>query len=165
MDRTFRVPTAYMPTEAAGLDIVDPHLHSMQWSRRFIGLKLFLSLAVAGWEGYEAAIREQTRLGQRLRALLEADGWEVVNDTPLPVVCFVDGRGPEGRTAAALEEMAAAVVASGAAWINVVRLGETGPALRACITNYRTRESDLEALVRALARARELSHNVGARHS
>ncbi|HVF60149.1 MAG TPA: aminotransferase class V-fold PLP-dependent enzyme [Thermoanaerobaculia bacterium] len=166
LERTFRVVAAgYMPRAAAGLAVADPYAHSMQWSRRFIGLKLFLSLAVAGWEGYEAAIREQTRLGQRLRALLVADGWEIVNDTPLPLVCFVDGRGPEGRTAEALEEVAAAVVASGAAWINVVRLGEIGPALRACITNYRTRESDLEALMRALAGARELSHNVGARHS
>jgi len=31
---------------------------------------------------------------------------------------------------------------------------EAGPALRACITNYRTGPEDIEALVAALARAR-----------
>ena len=52
LSRTFATPTAYMPKEAAAFDVVDPHQHSMQWSRRFIGLKVFLSLAVAGWSGY-----------------------------------------------------------------------------------------------------------------
>jgi hypothetical protein len=33
-------------------------------------------------------------------------------------------------------------------------LGEVGPALRACITNYRTGPEDVEALVAALGRAR-----------
>ncbi|MGH9360352.1 MAG: pyridoxal phosphate-dependent decarboxylase family protein, partial [Thermoanaerobaculia bacterium] len=164
LERTFRVAAGYMPRAADGAAVADPYAHSMQWSRRFIGLKLFLSLAVAGWEGYEAAIRQQARMGERLRVLLAADGWEVVNDTPLPVVCFVDGRAPEGRGAEVLAEIAAEVVASGEAWINAVHLGEVGPVLRACITNYRTGESDLEALVRALARARELSHNVSAGH-
>ena len=46
------------------LPVADPYAHSMQWSRRFIGLKLFLSLAVAGWEGYEEAIRRQTAMGE-----------------------------------------------------------------------------------------------------
>src|SRR5437763_5136401 len=30
LDRTFRTHTSYMPREAAGLDVIDPHLHSMQ---------------------------------------------------------------------------------------------------------------------------------------
>ncbi len=155
LERTFRVPAAYMPREAAGLPVADPYAHSMQWSRRFTGLKLFLSLAVAGWEGYERTVRRQVELGDVLRRRLAAEGWEVVNDTPLPVVCFVDARAPEGRSAPFLEQVAAAVVGSGEAWINTVRLGEAGPVLRACITNYLTNEADLETLVAALGRARE----------
>jgi glutamate/tyrosine decarboxylase-like PLP-dependent enzyme len=153
LERTFRVDAGYMPREAAGLEVADPYAHSMQWSRRFIGLKVFLSLAAAGWQGYAEAIRHQTAMGDRLRERLPEEGWEVVNDTPLPVVCFV-GSGPAGRSAAFLEGVAADVVASGQAWISTAALGEAGPALRACITNYRTGPADIDALLAALARAR-----------
>jgi glutamate/tyrosine decarboxylase-like PLP-dependent enzyme len=153
LERTFRVDAGYMPREGTALPVADPYTHSMQWSRRFIGLKLFLSLAVAGWAGYEEAIRRQTAMGDRLRERLAAEGWTIVNDTPLPVACFVDA-GREGRSAAFLEAVAADVVASGEAWISTVSLGEAGAALRACITNYRTGPEDVDALVAALARAR-----------
>jgi len=149
LTRTFRVATAYMPKEAEGLDVADPHLRSMQWSRRFTGLKVFLSLAAAGWAGYEETIRHQTAMGQRLRTKLLEAGWQVLNDTPLPVVCFTNGGGAEQ-----LRSIAKKVVSSGEAWISTTLLAKTTPALRACITNYRTRESDVDALVAALDAAR-----------
>lgn len=152
LDRTFRVSTGYVPRDAAGLPVVDPYAQSMQWSRRFAGLKLFLSLAVAGWAGYEAAVRHQTAMGERLRERLREEGWVVVNDTPLPVVCFVDAK---DRTPAFLDAVAADVAASGEAWLSTVLLsGETGAALRACICHFATGPEDLEALVAALGRAR-----------
>jgi glutamate/tyrosine decarboxylase-like PLP-dependent enzyme len=153
LERTFRTAAAYMPRDAAGLPVVDPYASSMQWSRRFIGLKVFLSLAVAGWEGYEAAIRHQTAMGDLLRERLREEGWVVVNDTRLPLVCFVDG-GPEGRSSRFLEAVAADLVASGEAWISTTGVGE-GLALRACITNYRTGPGDIDALAASLGRARE----------
>jgi glutamate/tyrosine decarboxylase-like PLP-dependent enzyme len=153
LERTFRVATGYMPKGVADQPVADPYAHSMQWSRRFIGLKVFLSLAVAGWEGYAEAIRHQTAMGDLLRVRLTEEGWQVVNDTPLPVVNFVDG-GREGRSPAFLEAVAADVVASGEAWISVANLRELGPALRACITHFGTGPDDLEALIRALDRAR-----------
>ena len=154
LERTFRVATPYMPREAGSLPVVDPYAQSMQWSRRFIGLKIFLSLAVAGWEGYEAAIRHQTAMGDRLREGLTGAGWTVVNETPLPLVCFA-GSEKESRTPAFLEAVAARVVASGDAWISTVALGgEAGTALRACITNYRTGPEDVDALIASLDRAK-----------
>jgi glutamate/tyrosine decarboxylase-like PLP-dependent enzyme len=157
LERTFRVSARYMPRDGAALGVADPYAHSMQWSRRFIGLKVFLSLAVAGWEGYAEAIRHQTAMGGLLRERLRAEGWAVVNDTPLPVVCFVDTQGGEreGRSAPFLEAVAQDVVGSGEAWISTVVLGEVGPALRACITNYRTGPEDVEALVASVGRARQ----------
>ncbi|HWM93193.1 MAG TPA: pyridoxal-dependent decarboxylase [Thermoanaerobaculia bacterium] len=149
LERTFRVATGYMPRNVSG---PDPYAHSMQWSRRFIGLKVFLSLAVAGWEGYEQSIRHQTAMGDLLRRRLGEEGWAVVNDTPLPLVNFVDG--DRDRGASFLEAVAADVVGSGEAWISVANLGELGPALRACITHFGTGPEDLEVLVRALGRAR-----------
>jgi glutamate/tyrosine decarboxylase-like PLP-dependent enzyme len=154
LERTFKVSARYMPRDAASLGVADPYAHSMQWSRRFIGLKVFLSLAVAGWEGYAEAIRHQTAMGDLLRLRLREAGWVVVNDTPLPVVCFVDGE-REGRSAPFLDAVAADVVGSGEAWISTVVLGEVGTALRACITNYRTGPEDVEALVASLGRARD----------
>ena len=148
LDRTFRTETAYMPREAKGLDVVDPHLHSMQWSRRFTGAKVFLSLLAAGWEGYAEAIRHQTRMGGLLRERLRAGGWRIENDTPLPVVCFTDAAGADPSA------IAMRVVSSGEAWISTTSLAGKTSALRACITNFLTEEDDVEALVASLDSAR-----------
>jgi glutamate/tyrosine decarboxylase-like PLP-dependent enzyme len=140
LHRTFLVETAYMPNDAAHLEVTDPHAHSMQWSRRFIGLKLLLSLAVAGWSGYAKALRQQFRLGALLRAELTSRGWEIVNRTELPVVCFTKPGVDPAQTVAR-------IVASGSAWISATIVGGSRPVLRACITNYRTSSEDVLALV------------------
>lgn len=144
---TFRVAAGYMPSA----DSSEPYLTSAQWSRRFIGLKVFMSLAAVGRAGYAAQIEHDCRLGDRLRARLGESGWRVVNKTPLPVVCFVPD---DGADAAELTRIAAAVESSGEAWISVTRLAGR-PALRACITSHRSTEADLDALCGALERARE----------
>ncbi len=151
LGRTFGIAADYMPHDAAGMDVVDPYHHSIQWSRRFIGLKVLMALAVAGWEGYSAVIQHQARMGDLLREELRASGWTIMNETRLPVVCFVDDDRPDGRSERFLEAVAQGVVASGQAWLSTVRLGMGArPALRACITNYRTEKEDVRALVRVL---------------
>lgn len=154
LDRTFRIAAAYVPPKAEGEAITDPYANSIQGSRRLIGLKLFLSLAVAGWEGYAAVVRAMTAIGDELRRQLTSAGWKIVSDTPLPIACFVDARSPHGATREYLEEIARAVVESGVAWISATRLRGTEPALRACITNYRTSAEDIRLLVAALEKAR-----------
>ena len=148
LDRTFRVNTAYMPREAAGLDVIDPHQHTMQWSRRFIGLKVFLSMAVAGEKGYADALRHQVAMGDLLRSTLARAGWRIENQTPLPVVCFTDPDGADPH------RIAMNVVASGEAWISTTVLAGSKTVLRACITNYRTAPGDIAALIDTLGRAR-----------
>lgn len=155
LNRVCRVTTEYMPQAAANSDLIDPFIHSLQWSRRFIGLKAFLSLAVAGWSGYETTIRHQTAMGDLLREELEKNDWKIINQTPLPVVCFVDGGSEEGRSEAFLHAIASRVVASGEAWISTTKLAPDVPVLRACITNYRTGESDVKSLVTSLNKARK----------
>ena len=132
-----------MPREAAGLDVMDPHLHSMQWSRRFTGLKLFLSLLVAGWDGYADAIRHQTAMGTKLAEKLAAAGWTIANDPVLPVVCFTE---PD-RDATWHHGVAMRVVSSGDAWISTAQLAGSRTVLRACITNYKTMPEHLDRLV------------------
>ena len=48
----FRVSAEFMPSSVTQLD---PYLNTVQWSRRFLGLRLFLSLGGAGWDGYARA--------------------------------------------------------------------------------------------------------------
>jgi aromatic-L-amino-acid/L-tryptophan decarboxylase len=145
LDRAFGVTVAFLAgREEAGLD---PHTRSIRWSRSFAGLKLLLSLAVAGWSGYREALGRQASLADLLRRRLVADGWELANDTPLPVVCFAD---PSGTPA---EVVADAVNETGQARIFPVQLGDR-VVLRACVTNYATTSSDIDLLVQMLGRAR-----------
>jgi glutamate/tyrosine decarboxylase-like PLP-dependent enzyme len=138
----FRVDTSYMPAKTDGLTD-DPYTSSTQWSRRFIGLKLFLSLAHLGEAGYVAMIEHQAHMGDVLREALTDAGWQVVNKTPLPLVCFTrDGLVPS--------EFLAALYARQIAWMSEVRLGEAPPVLRACITSFRTTEADIASVVREM---------------
>jgi glutamate/tyrosine decarboxylase-like PLP-dependent enzyme len=153
--QTFRLSTAFMPTAVD--DAADPYTTSLQWSRRFAGLKIFLALATAGRLGYAEQIERDTALGTQLARQLTDDGWELANRTPLPVVCITD---PNTRTLdpqAAWEwhdHVAQHVIASGTAWISPLHLAGQ-PALRACITSYRTTQHDIDQLVTALAKARQ----------
>jgi len=153
LTRSFGTLTAYMPKEGERLHAVDPFSHSLQWSRRFIGLKLFMSLAVAGWGGYAATIRQQVAMGDLLRFRLSRDAWKIVNDTPLPLVCFTDATGRWDLVQC--QRVANAVIASGQAWISTIQVGgDKQPALRACITSFRTEARHIESLVAALDEAR-----------
>jgi glutamate/tyrosine decarboxylase-like PLP-dependent enzyme len=152
--RTFHISAAYVPPPAAGVAAAEAYESSMQWSRRFIGLKLFLSLSVAGWDGYAATIRHMTEIGALLRRELQSAGWEVLNSTPLPICCFRDAAVPDAP-AEYLESVVREVIASGKAWISTTRLRNRVPVLRACITSYRTNRQDLRILISALNEARD----------
>jgi aromatic-L-amino-acid decarboxylase len=151
---TFRVTTSYMPADIP--DTVDPYTSSQQWSRRFTGLKFFLSLAVAGRSGYAEQLEHDTELADTLRGQLTGSGWRITNDTPLPVVCFADPAADSLSDNDSWQHhtaLAQSVVDSGHAWISPVRLGRRA-ALRACVISFRTRRSDIDDLVRAVDHAR-----------
>ena len=139
----FRVETSYMPGATTG-PVLDPYRTSVQWSRRFIGLKLFLALAEHGESGYVEMIERQARMGDVLRASLTRAGWQVVNTTPLPLVCFT-------RDGLVTAKFLAALLERQVAWMSEVRLGGA-PVVRACITSFRTTESDIEWVVREMGR-------------
>jgi glutamate/tyrosine decarboxylase-like PLP-dependent enzyme len=140
----FRAETSYMPGKMAG-PVLDPYTSSVQWSRRFIGLKLFLALAQKGEAGYVEMIDHQTRMGDVLRESLERAGWRIVNTTPLPLVCFT-------RAGLVTASFLAALYERQIAWMSEVRLDEGPPVLRACITSFRTTESDIEWVVGEMSR-------------
>jgi glutamate/tyrosine decarboxylase-like PLP-dependent enzyme len=153
LSQTFGTQTAYMPREGKGLPTTDPFTHSIQWSRRFIGLKAFLSLATVGWDGYARVLEHQADMGVLLRQKLAENGWRLVNETPLPVVCFNNaGRDFEIEIC---QKIVDAVIRSGHAWISTILLGQAkSPAIRACITNFRTDPRHIESLVDELSQAR-----------
>lgn len=146
--RAFSVSTGYMPS--ASEELRDPYIHSLQWSRRFIGAKLFTALATLGLDGYRALIDRSFELADRLRMGLARDGWIIRNDTGLPLVCFAPADAREGLVL----DIERTVARSGAAWISSVRL-QGSPVLRACITSFETSEADVDALLGALRVARE----------
>ena len=136
--RAFHADVTYMSGKQSG-PVFDPFTHSAQWSRRFIGLKLFLALANLGESGYAAMIDHQARLGHVLRQALTASGWRVVNETPLPLVCFTREHLDPTLFLAALHRRQIA-------WMSEARVGGA-PVLRACITNFRTTEADIRRIV------------------
>jgi aromatic-L-amino-acid/L-tryptophan decarboxylase len=150
--RAFATDAGYMPSAAAA----DPYMTGLQWSRRFTGLKVFLALATTGRVGMAAQLDRDMALGDRLRAGLSADGWRVRNRTPLPIVCFDDPSVGEGRSAAHLRAIVDAVTATGRTWLSLVTLDGL-PAVRACITSYRTDDATVESLRRLLTDARRTS--------
>ena len=119
--QAFRSDVTYMPGKTAGQAIdasatFDPLTHSAQWSRRFIGLKLFMALARARRGRLAGMLEHQTRMGDVLRESLTASGWRIVNSTPLPVVCFTrDGLDPIAFLAA-LRERQIAWMSEATAW-------------------------------------------------
>ncbi|MFN8570546.1 MAG: aminotransferase class V-fold PLP-dependent enzyme [Gemmatimonadaceae bacterium] len=144
--RAFGVDTGYIPPTEAGA--VDLYKYSMQWSRRFIGLKLLFVLAEHGREGLATLLDGQARMGDRLRAQLQATGWTVTNDTPLPLVCFTHA--DIGRDRAATSAFVSKVLARGRVWVSEVNLPGQGWVLRACITSFRVNAGDLDVLVSEL---------------
>ena len=149
LSKAFSFSTNYMPIDRGDV-IDDPYETSMQWSRRFIGLKLFLSLLVAGWDGYRDVIREQLSLAERLRERLRVDGWHILNDTPFPIVCF----SAPGLDRADLVAIADAIVDGRRAWISVCLL-PGGAALRASVTSHRTSARDIDELVELAREGRD----------
>jgi aromatic-L-amino-acid/L-tryptophan decarboxylase len=145
-DAVFSVQTAYVPEGDPTRE--DLYQHTLQWSRRGIGLKVFLTLAEYGAAGVARLVEGQADMADHLRRRLEASGWTIANTTPLPLVCFTR---PD-LTPAQVERLAHAVAADGAAWCSSVVLPDGRRWLRACITHADTGPDDVEALVRTVTR-------------
>jgi glutamate/tyrosine decarboxylase-like PLP-dependent enzyme len=148
--QAFAAVHTYMPVPTG--DTVDNFQTTPQWSRRATGLKVFMSLAELGIEGYGKLVDHQAAMGRRLRDKLAAAGWILVADTPLPVACFTHPDIEAGRLS--IDDVIRRVYEHRQTWISPVILGgERRRALRACITSYETDERDLDALMAELLRA------------
>jgi glutamate/tyrosine decarboxylase-like PLP-dependent enzyme len=141
LSEAFHASTSFMPSSISG---VDPYLNSVQWSRRFLGLRLFLALASAGWEGLGAHVERGVAVIECVKSGLLAAGWKIANDSPLAVLDAI----PPTHLGD-VRTLVRKVVASGRAWV-APTLFEGRDVVRICATNGETRMEDVEALVAAL---------------
>ena len=144
LSSVFHVSTTFMPSNIVNLD---PYVTTAQWSRRFLGLRLFLSLAAAGWQGYGEHVERSIELMAALKEELAARGWAIANDSPLAVLCIVPPRGSEE-----IRTFVSRVVASGRAWIAAAKF-EGRDIIRVCLTHGEATRQDVLELVRALSAA------------
>ena len=142
----FDVAAGYVPKKIDEGD--DLYLTSLQWSRRFIGLKVFLTLAAMGENGIAARNQRQLDSAAHLRDRLRGTGWKIANSSPLPLVCFTHAKlMAQGAPAEAVRR----IVEGGRAWISSATLPE-GTVLRACITHDDTTTADVDVLCEELDR-------------
>jgi glutamate/tyrosine decarboxylase-like PLP-dependent enzyme len=142
----FSVRADYMPKSQS--DTLDPYTSTIQWTRRFMGLKLFMTLAESGQPAFAQLLEEQVALGDYLRARLTRHGWIIVNETALPVICFTHPLIEKGLIA--MEEILQQLYQEGKVWISAVTLKNKQKAFRACITHYKSAQVDLDFLVTEL---------------
>jgi aromatic-L-amino-acid/L-tryptophan decarboxylase len=120
---------------------------SLELSRRFRALKLWLSLRYHGVAEFRAAIRQDLRHAQQLARLITAEpALELLAPVELSTVCFrwqaAAEADPDQRNAAILAE----VLRRGRVYLSNASV-RGAFALRACIVNHRTTDADIAAVV------------------
>lgn len=151
LQEAFGVRTAYMPEDGDPNQVIDPYVHSIQWSRRFIGLKIYLPLAVFGWEGYSKILTHQIEMGHAMRKLLREKGWTIKNQSGFPIVCFTH---PDIKEDSALvQEIVDQLNVSGETWMSTYPINGR-LTLRVQIANYETQVEDLMGFVTLLEKTK-----------
>ena len=146
--RTFAYSAEYVKTTTddpiEGFAFFD---QTIELSRRFRALKLWLSIRYNGLAAFRAAIAENLAQANSLAELIEeTSSLELLAPVELSAVCFrwSDGDGDM------LNELNDAVLRSvnqaGRVWLSNASVRGTA-GLRACITNHRTTEQDVRRVV------------------
>jgi glutamate/tyrosine decarboxylase-like PLP-dependent enzyme len=141
LSEAFQVGGDFMPSNASSLD---PYLNTVQWSRRFLGLRLFMALAVAGWRGYGAHVERAVQVIEHVKNGLVERGWSALNDSPLAVLCTAP---PSGSSD--VRSIVSRLLASGRAWVARSTF-EGQEVVRICATHGETSLADVEELVAGL---------------
>ena len=148
LSQAFRARNDYMPSNDAA---IDPYITTMQWSRRFSGLRLYLSLAANGWGAYAEHVERGIELIDGFNALIRARGWQVVNPSRMAIACVAP---PSGR--APIPAIVERIVTGGSHWISVTKF-EGRPVIRLCVTHGETTSTHLEDLVERLEVASQVA--------
>jgi len=141
LSQVFHASTSFMPSSVASLD---PYLNSVQWSRRFLGLRLFLALGTAGWDGLGRHVERGVAVIARVQERLLASGWTIANDSQLAVLNAIPP-----QDLGDVRTLVRRVVASGRAWVAPTTY-EGRDVVRICATHGETSDADVEELIAAL---------------
>jgi glutamate/tyrosine decarboxylase-like PLP-dependent enzyme len=133
---------------------------SLELSRRFRALKLWLSLRYHGLTAFRESIRKDLQQAQRLAQAIQRESkLELVAVGELSAVCFrYLGKG--ARSHEEMDrcnvELLSQIVRRGRVYLSNASVGGKF-CLRACIVNHRTTDADVDAVIpEVLASAREL---------
>jgi aromatic-L-amino-acid decarboxylase len=120
---------------------------TIELSRRFRALKLWLSLRYHGLGAFRAAIAENLAQAELLADLINAEpSLELLAPVELSAVCFRWANGDIDKLNERNEGILRDVNQAGRVWLSNASIrGSVG--LRACITNHRTTEQDLHTIV------------------
>ena len=134
--------------------------YSIEGTRRFRALKLWMSWKHLGTSGLAALVEYNDDLAAYLAAgLRAAPDFDLAVEPELSVVCFrhlPEGwdRWPAGRLDAYQNDLQRALELDGAAWVSVTTLrGHTY--LRAGVVNYLSSTAEIDGLIDALRRLSE----------
>jgi len=155
--RTFGYEAEYVktatddPTE--GFAFFD---QTIELSRRFRALKLWLSLRYHGLGAFRAAVAANLAQARLLADLIDTQpSLELLAPVELSAVCFRWTDGEVGTLDERNAEILRRVTEVGRVWLsNASVRGVVG--LRACITNHRTTEADVHAIVEEVLAAADL---------
>jgi aromatic-L-amino-acid decarboxylase len=151
LEETFGMHADYMPRDSQGMKVIDPYMHSIQWSRRFIGLKLYMSVLFYGWDGIAALVENYIILGEEFRSAISSKGWNIINSSPLPVICFVDEQAKGERNNS--QQIVSYILETGEAWLSIYPIDGVDT-IRVCINNHMTASANINKLVQLLGEAR-----------
>ena len=143
LSEAFKVSTSYMPSNDKSVDL---YVNSVQWSRRFVALRLFLSLGVAGWSGYGQHVDHAIKMIDRLKAAMNAKGWTVANDSKMAVACLVPP-----KECLPIEDILNSLRKAGSAWVSSTKF-EGREVIRVCATNGRISQADVDMLCTELVK-------------
>jgi aromatic-L-amino-acid/L-tryptophan decarboxylase len=133
---------------------------SMELSRRFRALKLWLSLRYHGMERFREAIRNDLQNAQRLAELVEKEAQiELLAPVPLSAVCFRYVAKSGAADGDALNQaILQRIVRRGKVFLSNANI-QGKFALRACFVNHRTTPDDVSQIVsEVIAAGRELAN-------
>jgi glutamate/tyrosine decarboxylase-like PLP-dependent enzyme len=132
---------------------------SMELSRRFRALKLWLSLRYHGLEKFREAIRNDLRNAERLAEIIaRRPELEMLAPVPLSAVCFRYVLQPDSSFQSDVlnQKILQRIVRRGKVFLSNANI-QGKFALRACFVNHRTTPEDVEQIVaEVLAVGREL---------
>ena len=152
LPETFRIVPDYMKDSDVAGDMVNFRDWSLQTTRAFKALKLWMTFKTFGMNGIRTAIRHGLDLGEFTQGFLEArDGWQVVSPASLGAVTFrYIGGPPEGPDCDALNQaMVNALSADGFALVSTTIL-EGRKVIRICALNPRATRDDIRRTVEKL---------------